>query len=760
MKKRRPHVAQPDRPVATGSAQPISEAQSNAAKLDAALAMHQQGRLDLAEALYKEILQSEPRHFDALQFLATIAAQRKDSAAAVELFDQALKINPTHASSLNNRGIALSDLQRFDEALESYDRALGIRPDYAEALNNRGGALIELTRLDEALESCDRALKIKPDYAEALNNRGSALRGLNRPDEALESCNRALKIRPDYAEAHFNRGNALVDLKRSAGALESYDRALRIRPDYAEALYNRGVALQGLERREEALESYDRALRSYGRELKINPDYAKALNNCGLALEELDRIEEALESYDRALNINPDYAEALNNRGNVLRDLKRFDEALETLDRALTIEPNYAGALNNRGNALRDLKRLDEALESYDRALAIKPDNAGALNNRGVTLSGLKRFDEALETFDRVLRIKPDYVEAHYNRGVALQALHRVEEALESYDRALKINPDYADAQWNESLCRLLMGDFALGWQKHEWRWKKELGIGNPRNFEQPLWLGKEDLENKTILLHSEQGLGDTIQFCRYARQTAQLGAKVILEVQPPLKTLLKDLEGAAMVFGRGENLPDFDYHCPLLSLPLAFKTDLSNITNSSYLKSDRQKIEAWESRLNKHSKKRVGLVWSGSTGHQNDHNRSIAFEEFKTLVNDHADYYCLQKELRSADKAVLEQAHNIRFLGDELKDFSDTAALVELMDLVITIDTSVAHLAGAMGKEVWILLPFNPDWRWLLGRSDSPWYQSARLFRQPRIGDWQSVLVDVKTLANLGYTRHATQRN
>ncbi len=634
MKRRKSPIPQQKRPVVTVSKQQIL---ANAANLDAALAMHRQGQLDQAETLYKAILQSQPQHFDALQLLATIAAQRKDSATAVKLFDQALKINPNHANSLNNRGNALRDLKRPEQALESYDRALTISPDYVDALYNRGIALRDLKRLEQALESYNRALAIKPDYADALTNRGNALLELKHPEQALENYDLALTIKPDYAEALNSRGNALRDLKCPEQALESYDKALAIKPDYADALTNRGIALF-----------------------------------------ELECPEQALESYDRALTIKPDYAEALTNRGNALRELNRPEQALESYDRALTIKPGYAEALTNRGNTLLELKRPEQALKSYDRALTIKPD--------------------------------------------------------------------YAEAHWNESLCRLLMGDFTLGWQKYEWRWKMEFLKSNVRNFKQPLWLGKEELKNKTILLYSEQGLGDTLQFCRYVGQVAELGAKVILEVPLPLKALLKNLAGVTTILSTGENLPDFDYHCPLLSLPLAFKTDMGTITNSSYLKCDQHKIEEWEPRLDKSNKKRIGLVWSGNQSHKNDRNRSIALDEFKGFVDDRADLYCLQKELRSENKAILEHTHNIKFFGDQLKDFTDTAALVELMDLVITVDTSVAHLAGAMGKEVWILLPFNPDWRWLLDRSDSPWYQSAKLFRQPSIGDWNSVILDVKT--------------
>ncbi|MDI1339083.1 tetratricopeptide repeat protein [Polaromonas sp.] len=1123
---------------------PAGEAgQALGLKLQTALDLHQQGQLDQAEVLYKEILQVQPRHFDALQLLGTVAVQRNHSAEAIVLFELALKIHPEDASVLSNRGSALLSLKRAQEALDSCERALRVRPDYAEALSNRGNALRALGRPVQALESYDHALRIKPDHAEALSNRGAALRALNRHVEALDSYDRALRLKPAFAQALNNRGAALQDLNRHAEALESCARALQLEPgnveahwnealcrlmlgdfvqgwqsyewrwkrelnknqlrkfpqalwlgkealegktillhaeqglgdtlqfcryakevaalgarvvlevqpalksllqglegvslllgrgerlpdfdyhcpllslplafqvdlgnisgepylhsdpdkrqawqerlgptrnkriglvwsgstghqndhnrslalqdvkalleshrqadyfslqkehrpadqrtlantpgvqflgesledfsdtaavvammdlvitvdtsvahlagalgkevwillpfspdwrwlldrsdspwyasarlfrqpapgdwasvlgqvqaalrlrlaasprepqpepgralaptqkppaktvqdlaaqlaqavslhqqgqlDQAEALYkqilqvqpahfdalqllgmteaqknnpaaarvlfeqalkihpqhagalnNYGNVLRALKRPEEALASYDRAL-------QLQPDYAEALVNRGNTLWELQRAEEALASYDLAVDIDPGNLEALGNRGSVLGDLKRPAQALESFDRVLEIRPDDAQVLCNRGNALLDLKRAEEAVASCDRALQVRPDFAEALSHRGNALRALNRNSEALESYDRALRIRPAYAEAWNNRGAALQDLNRHAEALESCARALQLEPGNVEAHWNEALCRLMLGDFVQGWQSYEWRWKRELNKNQLRKFPQALWLGKEALEGKTILLHAEQGLGDTLQFCRYAKEVAALGARVVLEVQPALKSLLQGLEGVSLLLGRGERLPDFDYHCPLLSLPLAFQVDLGNISGEPYLHSDPDKRQAWQERLGPTRNKRIGLVWSGSTGHQNDHNRSLALQDVKALLESHrqADYFSLQKEHRPADQRTLANTPGVQFLGESLEDFSDTAAVVAMMDLVITVDTSVAHLAGALGKEVWILLPFSPDWRWLLDRSDSPWYASARLFRQPTPGDWVSVL-------------------
>ncbi len=493
-----------------------------------------------------------------------------------------------------------------------------------------------------------------------------------------------------------------------------------------------------------------------------------------------------------------DAADALSKQGTALLQSQRFEEALASYDQALSLQPNHVPTIFNHGTALANLQRFDEALTSYEYALSIQPNHAQTLSNLGSVLVHLNHFHAALARYDQALKSQANHVEALSNRGGVLIKLNRFEEAAASFAQALKINPEYAEAHWNEGLCRLSTGDFALGWQKHEWRWKAKAFMPMQRNFAQPLWLGKESLHNKTILLHAEQGLGDTIQFCRYAHKVAALGATVILEVQPTLKTLLRDVAGVSHILARGETLPAFDFHCPLLSLPLAFGTDLDSIPFAKelakknslidnillrckrligapksqqtpyYIQPDALHKAKWKNKLSHTTLPRIGLAWSGNSIHKDDKNRSIPLSDFLPLINKQSQtalpmqFHCLQKELRPSDQALLTQLNqqnkiDIAFIGNELKDFSDTAALVDLMDLVITVDTSIAHLAGAMGKPVWILLPFNPDWRWLTDRNDSPWYPSARLFRQKEMGDWSGVMRDVqRELLEFNATNHA----
>jgi tetratricopeptide (TPR) repeat protein len=553
----------------------------------------------------------------------------------------------------------------------------------------------------EAARLCRLALDAHPDYFDALYLAGIIAEQTGRAKEAVELLSKAVAVKPRIADAHYNLGVALGEIKRTAEALESYERAIALRADYADAYFNRGVALA-----------------------------------------ELDRPAEAVESYDRAIALKPDYAEAYNNRGIALSRLKRYSEALASYEGAIALKPDYARAHNNRGVALRELERPAQALESYDRAIALRPDYAEAFNNRGIALAELDRPEEALESCKRALAIRPDYAEAFYNRGNAFRDLNRTKEAVDSYERAIALAPDYAAAHWNLADCRLMLGDFALGWQEYEWRWKLAQNDNGRRDFQQPLWLGAQTLEGRTILLHSGLGIGDTLLFCRYAKEVATLGAKVVLEVQPSLLPLLADLEGVTQVMPRGAPLPAFDYHCPLMSMPLAFRTDLTTIPAAvPYIHSDPSRVAAWREKLGDKRKPRVGLAWSGSMLLKND-KRSMALTEILPMVADWAEWICLQKEVSDYETDLLASRPDIRYVGRELKDFADTAALLDLMDIVVSVDTAVANLAGAMGKPLWIVLPYIPmDWRWMLDREDSTWYPTARLFRQSANRDWASVI-------------------
>jgi len=672
--------------------------------IEEALALHQSGQLDAAEIHYKKLLQYLPSNTMLLSNLGAIALQKGHLADALKIITRSLQCNPKQAYALNNLGSTLKDLKRLDEALDSYERAIALEPGFADAYSNRGNVLLELKRLDDALDSYERAIALNPYYANAYCNQGVALKELKRPHEALDSFERAIALKPDYAEAYYNRGSVLQELKRLDEALASYEQSIALKTDDAEVYYNRGITLQKLKRIEQALASYEQAIRH-------KADYAEAYCNRGLALQKLNRLDEALDSYDHAIALNPDSAEAYYNRGIALQKLKRVEEALVSFERAITLKPDYAAAYTNRGNALQKLNRLDEALASHEQAIMLKPNSAGAYSNRGSVLQELKRLDEALAC----------------------------------YEQAIVLKPNSARAYWNKSLLKIINGEYIEGWQLYEWRWKAVFRT-SLRSFTQPLWLGHESLSSKTMVIYPEQGLGDYIQCIRYAALVEQLGATVILEVPLALLTLISTLKGQFTLVESGQALPEFDYHCPVMSLPLAFKTTLENIpAQFPYLSADKNKKQQWHDRLGQKLSPRIGLVWSGSSVHKNDHNRSLLLKQLAGLLTLPLEFHALQKEVRAIDVDTLIDFPNIHQHQNDLLDFSDTAALIEAMDIIISVDTSVAHLAGAMGKKVLVLLPYSPDYRWLLKRTDSPWYPTATLFRQPAIDDWESVVESIR---------------
>ena len=421
---------------------------------------------------------------------------------------------------------------------------------------------------------------------------------------------------------------------------------------------------------------------------------------------------------------------------------RNLERAIELFDQAIALDPSRAEPCYKRGNVLKDMGRHDAAIASYDQAIARRPDYAHAYCNRGVVEHALGRAEAALSSYERAIALDPTDFMAHYNRALLMQDCSRWEEALADYERAIALNPQYADALYNRSMAQLFLGDFEAGWRGYEWRWvnARRLGIGEARTFTQPRWQG-EDLSGKRLLLYSEAGLGDTLQFCRYVRLCARLGATVILEAQAPLVTLLERLEGVSQVLASGSALPTFDYQSPLLSLPLAFRTTLDIIpASASYLRAEETRIAQWQTRLGPRSKPRIGLVWSGNPRNAIDARRSISLADWIGRLPMEFEYYRLQTQVREPDRAVLDSSSMIISFDDALLDFENTAALCACLDLVITVDTSLAHLAGALGQRTWVLLAHTPDFRWLRDRPDSPWYPSLRLYRQAAAGDWTGV--------------------
>jgi hypothetical protein len=561
--------------------------------------------------------------------------------------------------------------------------------------------------------------------------------------DALPALHRAAELLADDAEVHSNLGNALLKTGRLQEAADSCRRALQINANFADAHNNLGNALRGLG-------SFDESVSSYRRALQLKPQFTEAHSNLGNALSDLGRLDDAVDSYHQALHINPQYAQAHSNLGNALLKLGQPDAALDSCHQALRLRPQYAEAHNNLGNTLLNLGRYEEAAASYREALRLRPQYAEAYSNLGSALLYLDRADEAGEALRRALQIAPNFPEPYNHQGNVLAGLGQLDEALNRYQMAIALKPEYAEARFNRSLVLLLREDFDCGWTEYEWRRKLPSSKAD-RGLVQPLWLGHQPLVDKTILLYAEQGLGDTIQFCRYAEPVAALGGDVVLQVQRPLTSLLAGLNAVTRLISNADALPAVDYQCALLSLPLAFKATLDTIPSSKdgYLRSDATKVARWQAKLGVKRNPRVGLVWSGNPKHKRDRDRSIALDELLQHLPKGPQYISLQKDIRAADQATLQAHPQVLDFGNELQDFSDTAALCDCLDLIISVDTSVAHLSGALGKRTWILLPYVPDWRWLLHRGDSPWYPTATLYRQDRQGDWTEVFERIR--ADLG---------
>lgn len=487
---------------------------------------------------------------------------------------------------------------------------------------------------------------------------------------------------------------------------------------------------------------FDVALASIDDALREQRDSVDALNLKGALLARCGRTEDAVLCFDRALAIAPEAVECHYNKGTLLYSAGRHREALRSFDRALTLKPDFPEALTNMGIALTALEAFDEALESFDKALTLRARFPQALCNRGAAYAAMRRFDEAIASYSAAIAELPNYAEAYASRAVAYSETADLEHALADFSRATALAPNDPSFKWNQAISMLLAGDFERGLSGFEWRPEGRLGSA-PRPSG-PYWLG-ESLANRTILLRAEQGLGDTIQFCRYVPLVAAMGARVILDVQPQLKPLLANLEGVNHLIARGEKAPAYDCLCSLLSLPLSFHTRMETIpANVPYLKAQATRMREWRERLAiKDNVLNVGVAWAGRSG-RIDSGRSIPLHFFAPLsCVANVRLISLQKEFGIDQLAHLPDGMRVETLGDfdaSGEAFLDSAALLESLDLVVTSDSAIAHLAGALGRPVWVALKFAPDWRWLLKRDDSPWYPTMRLFRQQRLDDWTDV--------------------
>jgi Flp pilus assembly protein TadD len=507
-------------------------------------------------------------------------------------------------------------------------------------------------------------------------------------------------------------------------------------PANAEAWHLLGLVSFRLERLDEAETRFQNALAA-------RPEFAQAHGELGVILAIQGRLDQAVTSFRRALTLGADSADAHNNLGMALFQLGRFDEAAASLHRAVALAPDRPASHAILARALRSLGRLEEALASTEQVLRLCPEDAQAHRDRGFLLDELRRCDEAVASYDQAIHLDPGHEEAHHNRGVTLGKLARYEEAIAAFDEALRLVPDYPEARRNRAMALLTLGDLERGWEEFEWRWKcRDLTMpSHPK----PLWQG-EPLQGRTILLHVEQGLGDTLQFIRYAPLVQARGGRVVVECQKPLVPLVATCPGIDQIVARGDALPAFDVHSPLLRLMGLFTTTLETIPASiPYLRADAGRVDRWRHRLADWPGFQVGVAWQGNPKHTRDRDRSFPLAQFERLAGiAGVRLISLQKGHGTEQLRELGGRFPVVDLGDlvdpDLATMQDTPAVMMTLDLIVTLDTSLAHLAGALGLPVWIALPKAPDWRWLIGRDDSPWYPTARLFRQSERGCWGPV--------------------
>jgi tetratricopeptide (TPR) repeat protein len=469
----------------------------------------------------------------------------------------------------------------------------------------------------------------------------------------------------------------------------------------------------------------------------LHANQPQCLFDLANALLAAGELAEAIGCYRQAVALRPDFAEAFNNLGVALRRSGAIDEAITAFGKALEAHLDYADAHNNLGIALCDKRDWNAAVACFRRAVTLRPDFADACGNLGNAQLGRGDVDSAIACLRRAVQLRPDSFGMHNNLANALLENGDFTAAMAECRQSLALKPDYAEAHLSLSLMLLLQGDWEHGWPEYEWRWLSKEHRSPTANFSQPRWQG-EELGGRHILLHSEQALGDTLQMARYVPLVAARGGKVILACQPELAQLMRGIQDVDAVYHRRAALPNFDLHCPLLSLPGVFKTTPQTVpANVPYIRAAPELVEKWRKRLEAESGKKVGLVWAGRPDHSRDRQRSIRLEQLADLAMGGVCLISLQK----GEAAWHARPPKMRLIDytDELVDWSETAALVANLDLVITVDTAVAHLAGAMGKPVWVLMQFVPDWRWMLNRADSPWYPTMRLLRQKALADWRS---------------------
>jgi Flp pilus assembly protein TadD len=612
---------------------------------------------------------------------------------------------------------------------------------------SHGRQLLQAGRTREAETLYSQILRQVPNSGEALHCMGIIAHQQGQSERALELIRKSVELDPNVATAQQNLGDLLLTAGQLEAAEKALRRALELDANFGIAAMKLGMVLEQQNKLTEAEEQYRKSI-------ALIPNYPLAHCNLGDALVKQNRAQEAILCYNRAISLDPNLAEAYSNRAHALDSLNLADEAAADYMRAVQLKPTLVNALQALGVYHYERDRSEEATEYFRRALAVDPNSSAVHHSLSLAYMRLGRYEDACRECRQVIQMKPDSVDAYGNLGLALRDLGRYDESLEAYEQAMRVDPECQTVNANRALILLVRGQFEEGLREYQKRWKIPEFSVYGRDYNAPRWEGDADLDGKTILLWHEQGMGDTIHFVRYAKILAQRGAaRVIIEVQKPLVNLLRRVEGVSQVITRDNPLPEgIDFHAAFLSLPGALGTTLDSIpADVPYLRAEEAMMETWRDRLSQAGVQsgefKVGIVWRGTPGHRLDRDRSVTLQQFEPIARaGGARLVSLQmNDTPSSPGLSIGTPAEVRpfplvDLTSQITDFTDTAALLANLDLLISVDTAVVHLAGAMARPVWNLLPYVPDWRWLLDRSDTPWYPTMRLLRQKSRGDWRTV--------------------
>ncbi len=666
-----------------------------------AVKLQQQGDLAGAERLYRKIYSKDPKHFDSIFFLAGMHFERGEFEQAISLHKEAIEINPDDADIYNNMAVAYLSQQNYDAALTNFKHAVNLKPNYPDAYFNMAIALQQLGNKIEA-ESCYcRAIELKADFVEAYYNLGNIYFEQGELRKSAASFKRAADLRPDHFEACFSLGNALQELGAFDGAIEAYNRAANIIPNHEELFFN-----------------------------------------LALARQRAGNLNEAVLNYKKAISLKPDCAKYYYYLGNILLKQSKFEAAIRSFDLAIEYDPNYVDAYLNKGVCLFKIEKYSEAVVNYSRSIAINPNLPQVHYNLGIALFAQEKTHEAILCFKRSLELKPDYKDACLYLGNAHKSLLKMDKAIEYLSMAVKDEPGYDIARMNRALTLLLIGDYNKGWPEYEHRL---LNKNYPRRaFPHPKWNG-EPLNGKTILIHTEQGLGDTFQFARFLPYVKERGGRVVFECQKNLVDLMKRCSGIDEIIeyaDDGAPAAVFDVHAPLLSLAGIFNITPDTVPNKTpYIYVDSDLKDELDSKIGHKESFRVGIVWSGNPKQPHNKHRACSLNDFAELGHiPGVIFFSLQKGEPALQAADPPKGLPIIDLDKDVDNFQETAAVISCLDLIISIDTSVAHLAGALGKPVWTLACYCPAWHLQLKRNDCVWYPTMRLFRQPSPHDWATV--------------------